>query len=186
MDILAHMWISLLNEPLFQDHGVTALVRMGEDAVPRLMTYLSGQAELERELVSDLERYFQEKETFEKEYRKIVTSETVPQWTGSTENADALALCESKLEANDLVFVKRWGGSPDAVAGFSSTKECPSRTGVEAALLALESIGSKRVMPFLQELADQFENVQRMSFSNGYSSVFALVPKLLRRILGSN
>jgi hypothetical protein len=86
------------------------------------------------------------------------------------------------MEANDLVFIKRWGGSPDAVTGFSNPEGCPSRTGVSGALWAVESIGSPIIIPLLENLAEQANSIQRMVFPNGYCSVFTLVQTSLKKI----
>ena len=181
-DSLTDMWIAGLENSVFQDIHVSALIRMGEDAIPRLQFYLTSQAELERELVADLEKYYMDKRELEMEYKEIVTSPTVPQWRGSNENADALTLNISKMEAIDLIFVKRWGGSPDAITGFSNPEGCPSRTGVAGALWVLESIRSPIVIPLLKELVEQAESIERKSLLNGYCSVFTMVHKSLRRI----
>ena len=118
LDSVTDYWVSGLEDPLYQDIHISALLRVGKDALPRLQAYLSAQAQLERDLVNDLKKYYEDKKELETKYRKIKTSPTNPPWTGSNANADALSLCHSKMEATDLVFVKRWGGSPDAVTGF--------------------------------------------------------------------
>ena len=46
----------------------------------------------------------------------------------------------------------------------------------------LESMGAATVIPLLEELVAQAENIQRMALLNGYCSVFTMVKKSLRRI----
>jgi len=182
LDSFTDYWVSGLEDPLFQDIHISALLRVGKDALPRLQAYLSAQAQLERDLVSDLKKHYEDKKKLETKYRKIVTSPTNPPWTGSNANANALTLCLSKMEAADLVLVKQWGGSPDAVTGFSNPQGCPSRTGVEGVLRVLESMGAATVIPLLEELVAQAESIQRKGLLNGYCSVFTMIKKALRKI----
>ena len=64
-DSLTDMWIAGLENSVFQDIHVSALIRMGEEAIPRLQFYLTSQAELERDLVADLEKYYTDKRELE-------------------------------------------------------------------------------------------------------------------------
>jgi len=176
--------ISHLDSSILQDKYVVCLVRIGRPAIPKLKYYLNSQAELEKELVLDLIRYYGERgEITNKHHKQSPLSSIVPE---TRDDVNAPIINQDNKENINTAFFKRWGGYPNSITGFSNPNRCPNRVGVQGALWALEILGKIEVVSFLQGFVEHSKMIEELNLPNGYWSVFTLTQKYIQSVKNSN
>ena len=175
-----------LDNDLIRDINSKTLVNFGETAIPGICSFLVEQAQLEKELVNDLLKYYYNQDIFRTNRYHIVTKRTIPQYLSPIENVYAVEEVEENFKREQRRFLTRWKNDPEEFTGYSNPKPGPNRTCVEGAIWALEVFDDSNVVPLLNGLVEQVEAIKQMEVPNCYCSVFTRVYEALDLIKKAN